>query len=300
VETRKHHSHLRDDSIHRLFIDRPSYRQEPVLPAPQVRGSEDRLFVAGAEWEETMLNRAQLQDEIRGARPASFVRYAIYYTPQPGTPLAAFGRSWFGRANDGVTLQAFSAAGLTSTAVPKQSSAPSGYAGLHSVFKAPFALRDGVGPDAIKARLISFARRRRPVDTGPLTLARAGRYLVLRPIEPRPALDWLAAQCLAAFDGFARPASRAERDAHQSPHLNDHQRVLLKSFGDPHVLSEYRFHVTLTGPLETAHLERIAQALWPMLEEICATGVAVDGLSLFGEATAGKAMRLIGRYRLGA
>jgi hypothetical protein len=247
-----------------------------------------------------MLIRARYEKELTGALPASFVRYAIYYTPQPGTPLAAFGRSWFGRANDGATLQAFSAAGLAGTLTPKPTMSPSGYAGLHSIFKAPFALRDGIGPDALKARLISFARRRRAVETGPLTLARAGRSLVLRPIDPKPALDWLAAQCLAAFDGFARPASSAEREPHQSPNLNDHQRVLLNSFGDPHVLSEYRFHVTLTGPLEGAHLERISQALWPMLEDICAKGVAVDGLSLFGEPRGGTPMRLIGRYRLGA
>jgi hypothetical protein len=247
-----------------------------------------------------MLNRARCENELRGAQPASFVRYAIYYTPQPGTPLAAFGRSWFGRANDGATLQAFSAAGLASTCISKPVPTTSGYAGLHSIFKAPFALRDGIGPDALKARLISFARRRKAVDTGPLTLARSGRYLVLRPIEPRPALDWLAAQCLAAFDGFAKPASSVEQEAQETPQLNDHQRVLLKSFGDPHVLSEYRFQVTLTGPLDGPHLERVAQALWPMLEEICAAGVAVDGLSLFGEANARAPMRLIGRYRLGA
>lgn len=247
-----------------------------------------------------MLNRAHCENEIRGAVPASFVRYAIYYTPQPGTPLATFGRSWFGRANDGATLQAFSAAGLASTGIPKALSTPTGYAGLHSVFKAPFALRNGIGPDALKARLISFARRRKPVETGPLTLARVGRFLVLRPIEARPALDWLAAQCVAAFDGFARAASSAEREAHQGTQLNDHQRLLLESFGDPHVLSEYRFHVTLTGPLDTAHLERVSQALWPMLEEICASGVAVDGLSLFGETSGRVPMRLIGRYRLGA
>jgi hypothetical protein len=74
----------------------------------------------------------------------------------------------------------------------------------------------------------------------------------------------------------------------------------LKSFGDPHVLSEYRFYITLTGPLDSAHLERVAQALWPMLEEICASGVTVDGLSLLGEAKNGAPLRLIGRYRLGA
>ena len=66
-----------------------------------------------------MLNRAQVDTELKGAHQTSFVRYAIYYTPQPGTPLAAFGRSWFGRANDGVTLQAFSDAGLTGTTAAK-------------------------------------------------------------------------------------------------------------------------------------------------------------------------------------
>ena len=63
-----------------------------------------------------MLDRAQLDTELKSAHQANFVRYAIYYTPQPGTPLAAFGRSWFGRANDGATLQAFSDAGLTGAA----------------------------------------------------------------------------------------------------------------------------------------------------------------------------------------
>ena len=229
-----------------------------------------------------MLDRAQLDTELKSAHQANFVRYAIYYTPQPGTPLAAFGRSWFGRANDGVTSR------LSRTQVSPAPLASSRcciagrYTGLHAVFRAPFGLRDGMGPDALKARLINFAARRKQVPTGPLTLARAGRYLVLRPIKPTPALDWLAAQCVAAFDGFAE--SPAYAAPHQGVKLNDHQRLLLKSFGDPHVLSEYRFYITLTGPLDPAHLERVSQALWPMLEEICATGVTVDGLSLFGEA----------------
>ena len=82
--------------------------------------------------------------------------------------------------------------------------------------------------------------------------------------------------------------------------LNDHQRLLLKSFGDPHVLSEYRFYITLTGPLEAAHLERVSQALWPMLEEICASGVTVDSLSLFGESGGRAPLRQLRRFRLAA
>jgi len=106
-----------------------------------------------------MLDRAQLDNELNGAHQANFVRYAIYYTPLPGSPLAAFGRSWFGRANDGATLQAFSDAGLTGAAAAKPLAGSSRYSGLHAVFKAPFCLREGMGPDALKARLISFAAR---------------------------------------------------------------------------------------------------------------------------------------------
>ena len=270
------------------------------LSPPRHRGmpSWGWLFGEGAEWDEPMFDRAQFDTELKSAHPPNFVRYAIYYTPQPGAPLATFGRSWFGRANDGATLQAFSDTGLVGLAAAKPISTPSRYSGLHAVFKAPFCLRDGMGLDALKARLISFASRRKQVETGPLTLARAGTYLVLRPIKPTPALDWLSAQCVAAFDGFAE--SPPCTNVPQGVPLNDHQRLLLKSFGDPHVLSEYRFYITLTGPLDAAHLERVSQALWPMLEEICASGVTVDGLSLLGEAGGRAPLRLIGRYRLGA
>ena len=37
-----------------------------------------------------MLDRAQLDNELTGAHQANFVRYAIYYTPLPGSPLSAF------------------------------------------------------------------------------------------------------------------------------------------------------------------------------------------------------------------
>jgi hypothetical protein len=249
-----------------------------------------------------MLNCAHLDQQRKGpaSSQASFARYAIYYTPQPGTALAAFGRSWFGRANDGVTLQAFSDAGLSGTSFAKLAPAPGRYTGLHALFRAPFALRDGVGLDAVKARLVNFAARRKPVATGPLTLSRAGRFLVLRPVEATPSLDWLAAQCVAAFEDFAAPPSDAEREHYASPKLSDYQRLLLESFGDPYVLSEYRFSITLTGPLDANHLDRVAQALWPVLEEICASGVNVDGLSLFGDSGGRSPMRLVGGYCLGA
>jgi hypothetical protein len=246
-----------------------------------------------------MLNCAHREADPKGpeACPSSSARYAIYYTPRPGTALAAFGRSWFGRANDGATLQAFSDAGLPGSGFAKIRAVPGRYTGLHALFRAPFALRDDIGLDGLRLRLITFTSHRKAVETGPLTLARSGRYLVLRPVDQRPALDWLAAQCVSAFEDLAAATNDGNRDEFQ--HLSNYQRLLLKSFGHPQALSEYRFLITLTGPLETPHLERVSQALWPVLDEICASGVTVDGLSLFGDSGGRSPMRLIGRYRLG-
>lgn len=246
-----------------------------------------------------MLNCAQVDTQPQkglASSASSFARYAIYYTPQPGSPLAAFGRSWFGRANDGATLQAFSTAGFTDSGVAKVSALPGRYTGLHALFLAPFALREDASLDDVRTRLINFAAHRKAVETGPLTLARAGRYLVLRPVDPKPALDWLAAQCVNAFETFAAEPDEIG-DEHR--HLSPYQRLLLRSFGHPQVMSEYRFSIALTGPLDTAHLERVSQALWPVLEDICAEGVTVDGLSLFGDTSGRTPMRLIGRYKLG-
>src|SRR5262249_53976623 len=159
-------------------------RQEPVACSPQAAARQKRLFaLTNAIGRIEMLTRAQLDNELKGAAAGqpSFVRFAIYYTPQPGTALAAFGRSWFGRANDGATLQAFSDKGLSWTGFAKLPVANSRYGGLHAVFKPAFALRKGMGPEALQARLVSFTQRRKPIATGPLTLARIGRCLVLRP-----------------------------------------------------------------------------------------------------------------------
>ena len=178
-----------------------------------------------------MLNWAHRDRQRAGATPsqANFARYAIFYTPQPGTALSAFGRSWFGRANDGVTLQAFSDAGLSGASFARLAPAKGRYTGLHAMIMAPFTPRDGIGADALKTQLINFAARRKPMATGPLTLARAGRFLVLRPIEAMPALDWLAAQCVASFEDFAASPSDAERGEPANSNLSNAQRLLLES-----------------------------------------------------------------------
>jgi len=224
-------------------------------------------------------------------------RYGIYFTPKPNTALAAFSRSWFGHAGAGSTLHAFSGAGLSTHGGAKVPAMPGHYPGLNAVLKAPFALRRGKGPEALKNRLKSFAKRRAPVATGPLALTREGRFLVLRPEAPNAALEWLSVQCVSGFDGFADDAQPAERDALEVS-LNPYQRLLLESFGDANVMSEFRFSLRLTGPMEPDHIERVAEALSPVLEHICAEGIEIDALSLLGDPGGRSPLRLLKRYPL--
>lgn len=225
-------------------------------------------------------------------------RFAVCFMPRPGSALATFGRSWFGRANDGATLQAFSASGQNAFLDSTISPFPDRYLGLHAPFVLPCALRRDATLEKVRTRLANFAGRRKKVDSGPLTLTRAGRSLVLRPAEPRPEMSWLALQCFNAFESFA---AKPEKTDDTYPHLSAHQRLLLKSFGQPNVMSEYRFSIRLTGPLNPAHLDRVSEALAPLVAGICAEGVCVDGLSLIadtGSEDENSALRPIGRYTL--
>lgn len=152
--------------------------------------------------------------------------------------------------------------------------------------------------DELQARLFTFAVRRKPVETGPLALERVNRSLVLRPANPRPELNWLALQCFNAFEFFAVRSSEADGE---HPHLSSYQRLLLKSFGQQNVMSEYRFSIALTGPLDPAQLDAVSKALEPVIADVCAKDVCVDGLSLVGEAGGEEQsapLRLIGRYSL--
>ncbi|BAQ17949.1 DUF1045 domain-containing protein [Methyloceanibacter caenitepidi] len=241
-----------------------------------------------------------------GPVPAAPTHFSICYTPRPGSALAQFGRSWFGRANDGTTLQTFSASGLRGGGPGGITPTPGRYFGLHASFVAPTPLRADARLDEVRTHLAQFAANRKPIETGPLKLTRLCRSLVLQPAEQRPELDWLALQCFNAFDSYAERTDTAENEY---PHLSRYQRLLLKSFGQPNVMSEYRFALRLTGPLDQRQLELVSVALRPLIADLCAGGICVDGLSLIGSTpeeanghisgqTQGTPVRLLGRYSL--
>ena len=206
------------------------------------------------------------------------MRYAIYYTPRPETALARFGAAWFSR--DAPCLDA-----------------PRRY-GFHGTLKAPFRLAAGASEAELLRAVESFAGGR-PAFPGPLLqLSVLAGFLALTPSEPLEELDRLAADCVAAFDRFRAPATGPELARRRRAGLSARQEALLLRWGYPYVMDAFRFHLTLTGRLDDAGLNRERAEAETMLAGP-APALVIDAVTLMVEPAEGEAFRRLRRFELG-
>lgn len=202
------------------------------------------------------------------------MRYAIYYTPPPETALARFGAAWFARNAPCLDT-------------------PRRY-GFHGTLKAPFRLAAGTTEAGLLRAAGSFAAER-PAFSGPaLRLSVLAGFLALTPSEPSEELDRLAADCVAAFDQFRAPAAEAELARRRRTGLSPRQEALLLRWGYPYVMDAFRFHLTLTGRLDEAGLDRERAEAKTMLAG-SAPAFPVDGITLMVEPAEGEAFHVLRR-----
>jgi putative phosphonate metabolism protein len=231
-----------------------------------------------------------------GSALHGYRRYAVYFAPEPQTGLAAFGVSWFG-------WDAAAEAESTRPDVPGLplpaadiTAAPRRY-GLHGTLKAPFRLAAGVAPEDLDRAVADLAAGEPSFALPPLRLAALGRFLALVPSAPVPRLDAVAAACVARLDRFRMPLEPEER-ARRAEGLTPAQVRNLDRWGYPFVMDEFRFHLTLTGPLDDAARDATAAALGSVLTPVLGEGQRFASLCLFGEPRSGP-FRLLRRHRLG-
>jgi len=226
------------------------------------------------------------------------MRYAIYWAPAPGSPLAQLGASWLGRDSEGCALAPRPAiAGFGDDALTALTAEPRRYA-LHATLKPPFALAAGADLAALRQALTKFAAARRRIVLPVLQVARLERFIALTPSAPCPALDALAADCVTAFDGFRAPPSPAELARRRIAELSPAEEAHLARWGYPYVLDSFRFHVTLTGPLAPADAERLIEPLAALFGPVTAAPIPLDDIALFHEPWSGAPFRLIQRFAL--
>ena len=227
------------------------------------------------------------------------VRYAIYYAPGRESPWWAFGATWLGRDEQrDLPLPRPAIDGVCGDGMNALTAQPRRY-GFHATLKAPFRLRQGVAVDDLRWRLRSFAQGRRAVPIGPLAPVVMDGFVALVPAAPNPALQTLAACCVTELDGLRAPLGPGERERRQIDPDDRRGNELFERYGYPHVLERFRFHMTLTGPVDAALARQLVAQLARLVAQLNALEPPVlDRLCLFVEPREGAALLRVAEVRL--
>ncbi|MEW6559004.1 MAG: DUF1045 domain-containing protein [Pseudomonadota bacterium] len=228
-------------------------------------------------------------------------RYAVYFTPRPGSVWAQAGARWLGRGYDGGSAQMPDLLqGFSGSAFAAITRAPRRY-GWHATLKAPFRLAAGRTEAGLLDALQSLAAQISRFDLPALGVQRMGNFLALVPQHPSAELQALAQRCVTELHAFAAPLDEADIAARvKQGRLDEEQQALLRRWGYPHVLHRFRFHMTLTGDLgdlsaaQQAEVEAMAHAQFGSLPQ----PLTLDALSLLFEPDKGADFRLIARAPL--
>lgn len=225
-----------------------------------------------------------------------FTRYAVYFTPPPG-PLADFGAAWLGwDAAAGRHVPHPEIAGLPAP-VSGLTAAPRRY-GLHATIVPPFRLAPGQSEAALRDALAAFCATRPAVLLpGGLTIARLSGFLALVPAGAAGAAEALAARAVRTFERCRARPGAGELARRRAGGLSPRQEAQLQRWGYPYVMEQFRFHITLSGPLPRAQADALRAALAPALEPLVPAPFVVGGLALMGEDETGL-FHVIHRYPL--
>jgi len=211
------------------------------------------------------------------------LRIAIYFTPPEGDPLTRAATRWLGRdAFSGSTVAQEPVDGFSAEEIRDLTADPRRY-GFHATLKPPFRLGPGGDAGALARSVAAFCAGRAPVTIGVLKLDRLGSFFALVPEGPAETVMALAADVVRTFDGFRAPPTADEIERRRPERLPPRQRENLKAWGYPYVFDDFRFHMTLTGPVPRERQAAVERALADRFAGFVGRPLEIDALSLFAE-----------------
>ena len=223
-----------------------------------------------------------------------YTRYAIFAVPD-GAFFRA-GSDWLGwDSAAGAEVEQPSLDGLPGDAA-EITATPRKY-GFHGTIKPPFRLAGGTRREDLEAALAAFCSVRPAVELPKLVIRRLGGFVACVPEASSSALSDLASATVAGLDPFRAPPSEAELERRRHVGLSASQEKMLQYWGYPYVFDEFRFHLTLSGRLEEAEADRLAERLTRHFAPVLPEPYVIDSLGLLGEASDGR-FHLLHRYTL--
>ena len=215
----------------------------------------------------------------------AYSRYAIYFMPDGA--FAEFGAHWLGW--DPHTRTETKGLAIEGLPRPREilTKSPQKY-GLHATLKAPFRLAEGETEAGLISAFNGFCKTHKTACAGQLRFSNMGGFLSLRPSSPLKALNQLAADCVTAFDRFRSPATPQELARRRKANLSAAQDDLLRTWGYPYVMDEFRFHITLTGRVDGSEAAQITCALEPVVNPLLRNPFTIAHLVLAAERQDGR------------
>jgi putative phosphonate metabolism protein len=229
---------------------------------------------------------------------AKYPRYAIYFATDRGDTLDRFGARLLGY--DAWTGKDLPFSPDVAEAEPgwrELTEDPRKY-GFHATLKAPMVLAEGKTEAELLAACAAFAEKRRRIPVIIPVVNAIGGFIAVVAKERSSELEQLAAEAVTAFDAFRAPLTAEDRARRNPARLTERQCDYLDRWGYPYVMEEFRFHMTLTGRIESPWRERVLAMLRHRFSAIGLERLAIDAVALFRQDDAASRFHIIDRWQL--
>ena len=176
-------------------------------------------------------------------------RYAIYFTPDDKSELAAYGATVLRRtpvdASDWLNPD-LPVSFPDTSAWHDQIKKPAHY-GFHATIKAPFELAQGQSADKLITDLEAFCQNKTPIILDGLAPVRSSRYDALAFKQQPDEIPILASDCVTQFEVYRAPLTAADIERRNPASLTESELANMHRYGYPFVLNDFNFHMTLSG-----------------------------------------------------
>lgn len=230
-------------------------------------------------------------------------RYAIYFAPPETSAWHDVWASWLGRsAATGALLEQPEISGIDRSRFAEMTAQPRRY-GLHATLRAPVRLAPSASIDILVGAVSVYCQNQAPFALPPLIPGVVDDFVALVPAEPDRRIDAIAQSCVCMVDSIRAPLTRHDADRYRGAGLDDVEDQLLLRWGYPHVMQRFRFHLSLTGPLDEQHwhyIPPLLAAAETRLAELANTPLMFDALAVFEEREPGLAFREVARIPFSA
>jgi len=222
------------------------------------------------------------------------VRYAIYFVAAADSDLHRFGSSVLGYdCYTGADLPRPADLDLEDADWRALTEEPRRY-GFHATLKAPFRLAPSRREDELADAVLAFVRAPREIARIAPEVRLLGAFTAIVPRAPVAALAALAAACTTEFDQFRAPLSAQERARRDPSRLSERQVSNLDRWGYPYVFDDFRFHMTLTGPLPAERRDEVPGRLRRSFAQAWGERpIAIDRIGLFKQHGADARFRVL-------